>query len=114
MFFKKIYSAFFNSFQGIFKALKEEFAFKVEFFFSIFLIPASFLIGSNNLEIILLVASTLLILLVELLNTSLETTLNRIGLEENNLTKYAKDLGSGAVLISLLIWLTTWILIIFF
>tara|TARA_Y100000590_G_scaffold90669_2_gene102299 strand:- start:22770 stop:23117 length:348 start_codon:yes stop_codon:yes gene_type:complete len=113
MFFKKIHSAFLNSFQGILNALKEEFAFKVEFSFSIFLIPAAFFIGSNSLEIILLITSTLLILLIELLNTSLETTLNRIGLEKNNLTKYAKDLGSGAVLISLLIWLTTWGLIVF-
>ena len=55
-----------------------------------------------------------ILLLVELLNTALETTLNRISLEENNLTKYAKDLGSGAVLISLLIWLATWFLIVIY
>ncbi|MFL2706029.1 MAG: diacylglycerol kinase [Gammaproteobacteria bacterium] len=51
---------------------------------------------------------------MELLNTALETTLNRIGLEENNLTKYAKDLGSGAVLMSLFIWLATWFLIVIY
>ena len=114
MFFKKIYTPFFNSFKGIYRAFKEEFSFRIEFLLSAFLIPSSFFIGSNAFEIILLSGSTLLILLVELLNTSLETTLNRIGLEENDLTKYAKDLGSGAVLISLILWLMTWSLIVIY
>ena len=114
MFLKKIYIAFINSFQGIYRALKEEFAFKIELFLSVFLIPASFFIGNNALEIILLSGSTLFILLVELINTSLETTLDRISLEENDLTKYAKDLGSGAVLISLILWLETWSLIVIY
>ena len=74
----------------------------------------SFILGENKFEIVFLIVSTLLILLVELLNTALETTLNRIGLEENNLTKYAKDLGSGAVLMSLFIWLATWFLIVIY
>ena len=74
----------------------------------------SFFIGENAIEIILLSGSTLLILLVELLNTSIETTLNRVSLEENDLTKYAKDMGSGAVLISLLLWLVTWLLIVIY
>ncbi|MCH2263671.1 MAG: diacylglycerol kinase [SAR86 cluster bacterium] len=111
MFFKKIYVAFINSFKGIYQALKKEFAFRVEFFLSLFFIPASFFIGENALEIILLSASTLLILIVELLNTAIETTLNRVSLEEHDLTRYAKDMGSGAVLISLLLWLVTWSLI---
>ena len=111
MFFKKIYVAFTNSFKGIYRALKEEFSFQVEFFCAAILIPASFFIGENALEIILLSASTLLILIVELLNTAIETTLNRVSLEEHDLTRYAKDIGSGAVLISLLLWLVTWSLI---
>ena len=111
MFFKKIYAAFINSFKGIYRALQEEFAFQVEFILSAFLIPASFFIGENVLEIILLSGSTLFILLVELLNTDIETTLNRVSTEENDLTKYAKDMGSGAVLISLLLWLVNWSLI---
>ena len=114
MFFKKIYVAFINSFKGIYRALKEEFSFQVEFFCSAILIPASFFIGENAIEIILLSGTTLLILLVELLNTSIETTLNKVSLEENDLTRYAKDLGSGAVLISLLIWLVTWLLIVIY
>ena len=114
MFFKKIYAAFINSFKGIYRALQEEFAFRIEFILSAFLIPASFFISDNVLEIILLSGSTLFILLVELLNTAIETTLNRVGTEENDLTKYAKDMGSGAVLISLLLWLVTWSLIVIY
>jgi len=60
MFFKKIYAAFINSFKGIYRALQEEFAFRIEFILSAFLIPASFFIGDNVLEIILLSGSTLL------------------------------------------------------
>ena len=114
MIFKKIYLPFTNSFKGIYRALKEEFSFRVEFLLSLLLISVSFFIGDNTLEVILLSGSTLLILIVELLNTALETTLNRISSEKNELTKYAKDLGSGAVLISLLLWLVTWSLIVIY
>ena len=114
MFIKRIYLAFINSFKGIYRALQEEFAFRIEFILATFLIPVSFFISDNVLEIILLSGSTLLILLVELINTAIETTLNRVSLEENDLTKYAKDIGSGAVFISLLIWLVTWALIVIY
>ena len=113
-FFVKTYDAFLNSLRGIFRALKEEYAFQVEFILSLFLIPASFFIGKDILEIVLLIGSTLLILIVELLNTAIETILNRISVEENDLTKYAKDAASGAVLFSLILWLITWALIVIY
>ena len=113
-FFVKTYDAFLNSLRGIFRALKEEYAFQVEFILSLFLIPASFFIGKDILEIVLLIGSTLLILIVELLNTAIETILNRISVEENDLTKYAKDAASGAVLFSLILWLITWSLIVIY
>jgi len=49
MFFKKIYAAFINSFKGIYRALQEEFAFRIEFILSAFLIPASFFIGDMKI-----------------------------------------------------------------
>ncbi|SVA23064.1 uncharacterized protein METZ01_LOCUS75918 [marine metagenome] len=55
-----------------------------------------------------------MILIVELLNTAIETILNRISVEENDLTKYAKDAGSGSVLFSLILWLVTWSLIVIY
>ncbi len=114
MFLKKIVSAFINSINGVLKALKEEFSFRIEFILAVFLIPLSFFLGKTNIEVIFLVGSTLLILLVELLNTAIEKTLDRISLEQNNLTKFAKDLGSAAVLISLIIWSITWLLIVIY
>ena len=113
-FFVKTYDAFLNSLRGIFRALKEEYAFQVEFILSLFLIPASFFIGKDILEIVLLLGSTLLILIVELLNTAIETILNRISVEENDLTKYAKDAASGAVLFSLILWLIIWSLVLIY
>jgi len=86
----------------------------VEFILSLFLIPASFFIGKDILEIVLLIGSTLLILIVELLNTAIETILNRISVEENDLTKYAKDAASGAVLFSLILWLIIWSLVLIY
>ena len=113
-FFVKTYDAFLNSLRGIFRALKEEYAFQVEFILSLFLIPASFFIGKDILDIVLLIGSTLLILIVELLNTAIETILNRISVEENDLTKYAKDAASGAVLFSLILWLIIWSLVLIY
>jgi len=113
-FFVKTYDALLNSLRGIFRALKEEYAFQVEFILSLFLIPASFFIGKDILEIVLLIGSTLLILIVELLNTAIETILNRISVEENDLTKYAKDAASGAVLFSLILWLIIWSLVLIY
>ena len=110
----KILKAFKYAFQGIIHGIKFEFSFRIEFFLTLFLIPCAFLLGENKVEIILLSSSTLLILVVELLNTSLERTLDRYNKGENKLTKIAKDLASAAVLISLVIWLITWSLILAF
>ena len=111
---KRIYAAFKYALQGLKYALNSEFAFQVEFILSVFLIPLAFLIGQNSLEIVFLVASTLLILVVELLNTSIETTLNRISQEDNDITKIAKDLASASVLLSLILWVFVWGMILIF
>ena len=111
---KRIYAAFKYALQGLKHALKSEFAFQVEFILSVFLIPFAFVIGQNSLEVVFLVASTLLILIVELLNTSIETTLNRIGQEDNDITKIAKDLASGSVLLALVLWIFVWSVIVIF
>ncbi len=111
---KRIYAAFKYALQGLKHALKSEFAFQVEFILSVFLIPLAFFIGKNSLEVVFLVASTLLILIIELLNTSIETTLNRIGQENNDITKVAKDLASASVLVSLILWIFVWGMILIF
>ena len=110
----RIYKAFIYALQGLKHALKFEFAFQIETILACVLIPVAFLIGETIVEIILLISSTLLILIVELINSAIEITLNRIGEEQNNLTKIAKDMASAGVLVSLILWVFVWGLILLF
>jgi diacylglycerol kinase (ATP) len=83
-------------------------AFRVEAIASIALLPLSFWLGRNWAEVALLAGSVLLVMIVELLNTGIETAIDRIGPEWHSLSKRAKDMGSAAVLLSLLIVLGVW------
>ncbi len=85
-----------------------EAAFRLEAISALVLVPAAFWLGRSWTETVLLVATTLLVLIVELLNTCIETAIDRVGLEWNPLSKRAKDMGSAAVLLSLLLWGGTW------
>jgi diacylglycerol kinase (ATP) len=84
-------------------------AFRQEAIVSIFLLPASFWVGRTWVEVALLAGSVLLVMIVELLNTSVETAIDRIGPEWNKLSKRAKDMGSAAVLLSLLLCIGIWV-----
>jgi diacylglycerol kinase (ATP) len=75
-------------------------------------LPLALWLGQDGVERALLVGSTMLVLLVELLNTSLEVVVDRISTEHHELSGLAKDLGSAAVAISLLIWAMTWTLLL--
>jgi diacylglycerol kinase (ATP) len=86
-----------------------ETAFRQEAIFSVILIPAAFWLGQNWVEIALLVGSVILVMVVELLNTGIETAIDRIGTEWHALSKRAKDMGSAAVLLSLMLCLGTWL-----
>ena len=109
----RILKAFQYALQGIFHALRNEFAFQIEFSLALILIPLSFFIGENAVEVAFLVFSTLFILIVELLNTSIEKTLDRYNKDKNELTGIAKDYASGAVLLSIVNWIITWGLVLF-
>ena len=87
------------------KAAWGETAFKQEALLSILLLPASFWLGGNWLEIAALSGSIIAVMVVELLNTALESAIDRIGPEWHDLSKRAKDMGSAAVLLSFL-WCT--------
>lgn len=99
------------SWQGILAALRHESAFRQELLLSIVLIPAAFWLGRSVLEYIVLVGSVLLVLIVELLNSGLEAIVDRVGHELHELSGRAKDMGSAAVLISLLLVALVWGLI---
>lgn len=78
-----------------------ETAFRQEAIGAVFLVPASFWLGRNWVETALLAGSVIALMVVELLNTAIETAIDRIGPEWHGLSKRAKDMGSAAVLLSL-------------
>lgn len=90
-----------------------ETAFRQEAIASIVLLPAAFWLGRNWVETVLLAGTVILIMIVELLNTGIETAIDRIGPEWHDLSKRAKDMGSAAVLLSLLLCAGTWALALF-
>ena len=85
-----------------------ETAFRQETLAAIILLPAAFWLGQGWVEIALLVASVVWVLVVELLNTAVESAIDRIGPEWHDLSKRAKDIGSAAVLLSLILSIGIW------
>jgi diacylglycerol kinase (ATP) len=108
---RRIVSATFNSIAGLKAAWKNEAAFRQECALTVILVPAAFWVGRTAIELILLIGSCLLVLIVELLNTAVEATVDRVGMEHHQLSGRAKDLGSAAVLVSLLLLSLVWGLI---
>jgi len=96
------------SFAGL-RAGWAETAFRQEAIAAIVLVPASFWLGRTWVEVTLLSGTVLLVMIVELLNTAVERAIDRIGPEWHDLSKRAKDMGSAAVLLSLLLCGGTWI-----
>ena len=83
-------------------------AFKMEALFSIVMLPAAFWLGQSWVEVVVLAGAVLLVLITELLNSGIEAAIDRIGPEWHELSKKAKDMGSAAVLLSLLLCAGTW------
>jgi len=83
-------------------------AFRQEALASIVLLPLAFWLARSWVEAALLAGSVLIVMIVELLNTGIETAIDRIGPEWHNLSKRAKDMGSAAVLLSLLLCVGIW------
>ena len=111
---KRLINAFGYSIEGFKSAFKIEDAFRQELILAIILIPTGILIGENGFQKALLVSSILAVLIVELLNSGIEATVDRISLEKNSLAKRAKDIGSAAVFLTIVNAILTWIIILFF
>ena len=109
---KRLANAFTYSVAGTFAAFKHEDAFRQEVFLSIILIPLAIYLGHTAIEQALMIASILLIIIVELLNSSLEATVDRISVKRHKLSKRAKDIGSAAVFFSLVNATVIWFLIL--
>ena len=103
----RVWYAFGYSLSGL-KAAWYEKAFRQEAILSVVLVPLAFWLGQNWTETALLAGSALLVMIVELLNTSVESAIDRIGPEWHDLSKRAKDMGSAAVLLSLLLCVGIW------
>lgn len=101
------------SLRGLRAAYKKESAFRQELVLAVVLVPAGLWLGKNGVERALLIGSVLLVLIVELLNSSVEATVDRIGAEQHKLSGRAKDMGSAAVLIALLQLAAIWGLILY-
>ncbi len=96
------------SLEGL-KAGWGETAFRQEAIAAVVLVPLAFWLGRSWVETALLAGSVLIVMIVELLNTGIETAIDRIGPEWHDLSKRAKDMGSAAVLLSLLLCLGVWL-----
>ena len=105
---KRIRNALFYSLGGFRAAWRLEAAFRQEAMLAIVLLPAAWWLARTPLELALLVGSCLLVLIVELLNSALEALTDRVGLERHELSGRAKDLGSAAVLLSLMLVGCVW------
>ena len=104
----RLYHATAYSIQGL-RAAWGETAFRQEVLAAVVLVPASFWLGGNWAEVALLAGSWVLVMVVELLNSGIEAAIDRIGPDFHDLSKRAKDLGSAAVLLSLLLSAAIWI-----
>jgi len=99
---KRILNATVFSWQGLQAAFKNEAAFRLECALTIVLAPLGLFLGNSGIEKAVLVATLLLVLIVELLNSALEAVVDRFGGEQHELSGRAKDIGSAAVLLALL------------
>ena len=108
---RRLIGAFKYSLEGLLAAWKSEEAIKVELALLPVLIFIAITFGTGKIETILLISSAVLVLIVELLNTGLEKTIDRISQERHELSKIVKDIGSAAVLAALINLMMVWIII---
>jgi len=109
---KRLANAFSYSVAGTLAAFKHEDAFRQEVILSTILIPLAIYLGQTAIEQALMITSILLIIIVELLNSSVEATVDRISVKRHKLSKRAKDIGSAAVFFSLINAAVIWFLIL--
>jgi diacylglycerol kinase (ATP) len=104
----RVLQAVVNSAAGLRMAWRTESAFRQEVALAAVLLPLAMWLGQSWIERAMLAGGVVLVLIVELLNTAVEYTVDRVSLERNDLSKTAKDLGSAAVLLTLLLCAAIW------
>ena len=108
----RLVRAFGSSTQGFIGAYREEAAFRQELLFACVALPLGIWLGHSGVERAVLAGPVLLILIVELLNSAIEATVDRIGLERHALAGLAKDIGSAAVMMSFILLAVVWLLVL--
>ncbi len=101
-----------NSWSGLVFAIREESAFRQELLLTACLIPLALLLHFSTVERLMLIGSVVLVLIVELVNSSIEAAIDRISFEHHGLSKRAKDYGSAAVALALLMCAMMWITLV--
>jgi diacylglycerol kinase (ATP) len=110
--FTRMFRAFGTSMKGLAGAYREEAAFRQELALAVVVIPLGLWLGETGVERALLIGPMFLVLIVELVNSAVEAVVDRIGLERHELSGLAKDIGSAAVLLSLLLLTVVWLLLL--
>lgn len=109
---RRLLNAVDYSFSGFSSAFRNEDAFRQEVLLATILVPLGSWLGNGGIEKALLVSSVLLVLVVELLNSAVEATVDRVSLDRHRLSKRAKDIGSAAVFLSLVNVAIVWGLVL--
>jgi diacylglycerol kinase (ATP) len=100
------------SLSGLAAAARHEDAFRQELILAAILVPLGLWLGASGVERAILVGSVIFVLIVELLNSAVEATVDRVSLDDHSLAKRAKDIGSAAVMLSLVNVAVVWFLIL--
>ena len=109
---KKLWSGSIYSAKGLKACYQSEYAFRLEVWLAVVLLPLGYWLGENAVEKVLLIIPIFLVLIIEMINSAIEAVVDRVGTEHHELSGFAKDVASAAVLISLIIFLVTWIIIL--
>ena len=109
---RRIWNAFHYSLDGLSAAYRHEDAFRQEIWLTLVAIPLAVWLGDSALARAMMIGSILLVLIVELVNSAIEATVDRVSLERHQLAKRAKDIGSAAVLIALINAAVVWGLVL--
>jgi diacylglycerol kinase (ATP) len=110
---QRLINALRYSLQGLSYGWKKEAALRYEIYMLLVAIPVAWLLGKEAVERALMIGSALLVVVVEVINSALEITVDRIGKDHHELSGHAKDLGSAAVFCSIVVAVVVWSILLF-
>ena len=109
---KHVIKAFKFSIQGLKYSYKNEIAFKQIFWSTMVLLPVAIILSNSKIEAILLITPIFITLIVEIINSAIEAVVDRISAKQHPLSGAAKDMGSAATFLAILLLVTTWIIVL--